>query len=111
MLTKQQAITHHLWLPGLAADKGGIQTYSSFFLEALVGINPAAQYCIQSKHDRTILPALTPLGSAQFYGAGGVPLALRTPAFAAHLWWRAWRQRPDLIITTHLENSIENMIQ
>ena len=105
MLTNQQAITHHLWLPGLGADKGGIQTYSSFFLEALVGINPAARYCIQSKHDRTILPDLPPLGSAQFYGAGGVPLALRTPAFATHLWWRAWRQLPDLIITTHLNFS------
>jgi glycosyltransferase involved in cell wall biosynthesis len=101
-VNRNQTPLYHVWLPGLAADKGGIQTYSSFFLEALVGINPAAQYCIQSKHDRTIPPALTPLGSAQFYGAGGVPLALRTTAFAAQLWWRAWRQRPDLIMATHL---------
>lgn len=101
-MNRNQTPLCHVWLPSLVANTGGTQTYSNFFLEALGGIDSASHYVIHSKHDRTIPPCLTSLGSAQFYGAGGVPLALRTTAFAAQLWWGAWRQRPDLIITTHL---------
>jgi glycosyltransferase involved in cell wall biosynthesis len=101
-VNKHRTPSYHLWLPGLGADKGGIQTYSSFFLEALVEVDPIAECAILSKHDRTSPPCLTQLDRVQFYGTGGVPLPFRTAAFAAQLWWRAWQQRPDLIITTHL---------
>jgi glycosyltransferase involved in cell wall biosynthesis len=42
----------------------------------------------------------------RFHRAGDVPLFLRTPAFAAQLLTQGIWQRPDLIITTHLNFAV-----
>ncbi|MBA4445335.1 glycosyltransferase [Cylindrospermopsis raciborskii CS-506_D] len=92
----------HLWIPNLFEFKGGIQTYSAFFLEALQNIYPDANYEIFIKHDTKPRPDFTTVGKTKFHCSGIVPLSLRTPAFAAQILTGAIFNRPDLIISTHL---------
>ncbi|CEJ44153.1 glycosyltransferase [Umezakia ovalisporum] len=94
--------TFHLWLPNIFEFKGGVQTYSAFFLEALQNIYPDANYEIFIKHDKKPDRNFPTLGKTKFHCTGTVPLALRTPAFAIQLLTRGILQRPDLIISTHL---------
>lgn len=90
----------HLWIPNLFEFKGGIQTYSAFFLQALQNIDPDATYDIFVKHDTKSLPDFP--HTINFHCSGTVPLSLRTPAFAAQILTQALFHRPDLIISTHL---------
>lgn len=92
----------HLWIPNLFEIKGGIRTYSGFFLEALQNIYPDANYEIFIKHDTKPQPDFTPLAKTKFHCSGMVPFSLRTPAFAAQLLLGAILNLPDLIIATHL---------
>ncbi|MDH6079404.1 glycosyltransferase [Chrysosporum ovalisporum ANA283AFssAo] len=92
----------HLWIPNLFEFKGGIQTYSAFFLQAIQNIYPDANYDVFIKHDKKPDPNFPTLGKTKFHCTGTVPLALRTRAFAIQLLTRAILQRPDLIISTHL---------
>lgn len=85
----------HLWIPDLFQTKGGIQAYSGYFLQALQQVAPQAKIEVFSKHDpRSNLP--------NFRGAGAYPKSIRTPIFAAQLLSYGLWQRPDLVITTHL---------
>ncbi|MCS6812611.1 MAG: glycosyltransferase [Cyanobacteria bacterium] len=82
--------------------KGGIQTYSQFFLQALQALCPEWNYRVLLKHDRQA-PAHHPfMPTTTFQFAGRAPLPLRTPVYALQLLVAAIQQRPHLIITTHL---------
>jgi len=90
----------HLWMPGLFDSKGGIQTYSSFLLQALKQLYPELHADVFLMHDRgwSRLENSNP----QFHFTGRLPAPLRTPAFAAKAFVAGIKQRPDLIISTHL---------
>jgi glycosyltransferase involved in cell wall biosynthesis len=90
----------HLWIPELFASKGGIQAYSAYFLTALQQILAPDQLEIFLKND-TIAHS-SQHSASPIHGAGTFPAIMRTPLFAAQLLGYAIRQRPDLVITTHL---------
>ncbi len=92
----------HLWLPNLFEFKGGIQTYSAFFLQAIQNLYPDAEYDIFIKHDKKPSSDFTSVAKTRFHCAGTIPLSLRTPGFAAQLFGQGILQNPDVIISTHL---------
>ncbi|WP_088240459.1 glycosyltransferase [Calothrix rhizosoleniae] len=98
----------HLWIPNLFGFKGGIQVYSSFFLQALQNLYPHDQHHVFIKHDIQALPNpnIVYLPETRFHFAGRLPLKLRTPIFAAQIIGQGLLQRPDLIITTHLNFTV-----
>ncbi|HBC40356.1 MAG TPA: glycosyltransferase [Pseudanabaena sp.] len=104
-MTKSQHI--HLWIPELFATKGGIQVFSGFLLQALQSLYPDSSFSIFLKNDawEDIQPRVTPDSSylqTKIYGAGTIPLPLRTLFFSWQLLSKAIAQKPDLIITAHL---------
>ncbi|WP_052050915.1 glycosyltransferase [Leptolyngbya sp. KIOST-1] len=94
--------TLHLWTPGLFDFKGGIQTYSGFLLEGLQTVLPTAHIRVFTLHDRstTLPPSASPRLS--YHTTGDRHPRLRTAAFAAQTFQAALTDRPDLIITTHV---------
>lgn len=82
--------------------KGGIQTYSAFFLQAHQALYPQSQYQIFVKHDTRVTPGNTYQPQTRFHFSGNVPDRIRTPAFAADLLSRGLWKRPNLILSTHL---------
>lgn len=92
----------HIWTPGIFNFKGGIQVYSGFLLKALQNLYPRAQYDIFLKHDVTPSTTQSLAPNTQFHFAGRWPERLRTLVFANQLLTYGLRQRPNLIITTHL---------
>lgn len=96
----------HLWIPDLFKTKGGIQVYSAFLLEALQSLEPNSSYDVFLKHDTHSLLNFPSLTNTRFHFSGIWPLSLRTPAFAAQLIGCGLWQRPDLIITTHLNFTV-----
>jgi glycosyltransferase involved in cell wall biosynthesis len=96
----------HLWIPNLFNFKGGIQVYSAFMVEAMVNLYPNINYDIFLKHDILSGIDLFYVSKTQFHCAGVCPLWLRTPAFAAQIIGRGFWQRPNLIITTHLNFTV-----
>lgn len=98
--------TFHLWFPNIFEFKGGIQTYSAFLLEAMQNLYPGDRYGVFLKHDKTPSADFSSLATTRFHCTGVVPRQLRTPTFAAQLLgWGFW-QRPNLVISTHLNFSI-----
>ncbi|WP_017300809.1 glycosyltransferase [Nodosilinea nodulosa] len=94
--------TLHLWTPGLFDFKGGIQTYSSFLLEGLQAVLPGATLRVFTMHDApATLPTSAP-ARISYHTTGHVPGRLRAMAFAAQTGRAALRDRPDLIIATHV---------
>jgi glycosyltransferase involved in cell wall biosynthesis len=98
----------HLWFPNIFEFKGGIQVYSNFLLEALEILDFNVEYEVFLKHDRGLSLDSDSLMDmdAQFHFAGAWPLSLRTPAFVAQVIGNAFKQRPDLILSTHLNFTI-----
>ncbi|WP_088889485.1 glycosyltransferase [Leptolyngbya ohadii] len=94
----------HLWTPGLFDFKGGIQTYSSFLLQALEQIDPSLQIDVFLLHDRDRKGSEA--FRSRFHCTGHIPARLRIAAFAANAIVAAIQQRPDLIISTHLNFTI-----
>jgi glycosyltransferase involved in cell wall biosynthesis len=94
----------HLWFPNIFEFKGGIQVYSNFLLEALEILDFNVKYEVFLKHDRGLSLDSDSLVDmdAQFHFAGAWPLSLRTPAFVAQIMGNGLKQRPDLILSTHL---------
>jgi glycosyltransferase involved in cell wall biosynthesis len=92
----------HLWVPNIFEFKGGIQVYSEFLIKALKSLN--YENCLVClKHDRQIPKAeVEKFLPIQFYCSGQWPLPLRTLSFSTQLLYLAIQQKPDLIITTHL---------
>jgi glycosyltransferase involved in cell wall biosynthesis len=91
----------HLWTPELFAAAGGIQTFARAFHAALTCQLPAEAIRVQSKND---LPAAIQSNGSQSrtnaFGACAPPL--RSVRFAADCWLRAYRERPRLVIATHV---------
>jgi glycosyltransferase involved in cell wall biosynthesis len=134
MSPKSDTQRFHLWIPELFHSKGGIQAYSTHFLNAIAQLYPLSSCDVFLKHDRSSqcrsatlpIPLSPPYQGGcrrqgdlidrdrnlhryepiRFHGAGDVPLFLRTPAFAAQLLTHGIWQRPDLIITTHLNFTV-----
>ncbi len=105
----------HLWMPGLFDFKGGIQTYSSFLLQALNQLQPDCQTDVFLMHDRNRLAstirqsaisqsAISQSATSQlrFHYTGHFPSRLRATAFAANALITAMRHHPELVISTHL---------
>lgn len=98
----------HLWFPNIFEFKGGIQVYSAFLLKALQTTYPKVQYDVFLKHD-TRCPSDVSLlcnTNTNFHCSGSLPLSLRTPGFAAQLLASAIWQRPNLVITSHLNFTV-----
>ncbi|MDJ0532543.1 MAG: glycosyltransferase family 4 protein [Xenococcaceae cyanobacterium MO_207.B15] len=96
----------HLWLPDIFAFKGGIQVYSAFLLQAIQNIYREADYSVFLKHDKCYSPNSLYLPDTNFHFAGKIPLSLRTPFFATQLIANGIWQKPDLVITTHLNFTV-----
>lgn len=99
-------INIHFWIPNLFNFKGGIQVYSSFLLEALQSIYSNFNYDVFLKHDTRYPIDLSRQHNARFHCAGIWPLSIRTPAFAAQVIGSGLWQRPNLVITTHLNFTV-----
>jgi glycosyltransferase involved in cell wall biosynthesis len=104
MLLKQSSI--HIWIPNIFQFKGGIQVYSEFFLKALNNFKFAINYKIFLKIDYCKPTNYSFLTNMQFYFAGSWPLAFRTLAFTIQLLGYGLWQRPNLVITTHLNFTV-----
>ena len=96
----------HLWVPNLFNFKGGIQVYSGFLLEALQSVYPTVNYDVFLKHDTCYPIDSSFKHNVHFHFGGGWPLSLRTPAFATQIIGSGLWQRPNLVITTHLNFTI-----
>ncbi|MFP4120930.1 glycosyltransferase [Coleofasciculus sp.] len=96
----------HLWFPNIFEFKGGIQVYSAFLLEALQTTYPQVQYDVFLKHDNRCPSDLSVFSHTNFHYSGSLPLSLRTPGFAAQLIASAIWQRPNLVITSHLNFTV-----
>jgi phosphatidyl-myo-inositol dimannoside synthase len=92
----------HFWTPGLFDFKGGIQVFSRFLLEALQDLYPQIDYQVFLMHDRPSSQTQTNHPNLTFHTCGQVPAKLRTAAFAAQAIGLGVIQKPDLVITTHL---------
>lgn len=97
--------TIHLWTPGLLDFKGGIQTYSGLLLRGLRRVWPQAKICAFALHDQPrpkFMPDALPFGVDELHTTGQTPPQRRTVAFSTLTARMALTQRPDLIITTHV---------
>jgi glycosyltransferase involved in cell wall biosynthesis len=97
----QKQLKIHVWVPEYTSAVGGIQTFSRFIIRALRDIFPGAWLDIFSKND-TSFPDPSGDPTDSFTPLGWWSSRLRTPVFAAELARRAFRDRPDIIITTHV---------
>lgn len=95
-------INCHLWLPNLFEFKGGIQVYLTVFLEALQSSYPDINYELFLKHDTCSSPDFLLLNNTKLHFYGTLPLQLRTAIFATELMRIGLWQRPNLIISTHV---------
>lgn len=92
----------HLWMPNLFNFKGGIQVYSDFFLSALQKLYPQVDYDVCLMHDSFVPPERKISLGTKFHFAGSWPQPLRTSAFLLQILKLGYWQRPDLVISTHL---------
>ena len=92
----------HLWIPNIFEFKGGIQVYSDFLVKAIQDLYPKAKYHIFLKHDKKRIPNRKYPANTKFHFAGKIPFSFRTAFYAAQLIVNGIWQKPDLIITTHL---------
>jgi len=90
-----------IWAPNFFEAKGGIQVYSVFLFNAIQQIIANGKYKLFIKHDSKI-PVNFSCPSTKYIVAGKAPLRLRTVVFSMQLILGAIRQKPDLIISTHL---------
>jgi glycosyltransferase involved in cell wall biosynthesis len=92
----------HLWCPSVRASEGGIESYSFSLARALREIVGERDLTVLVRNDqRSDVRGTLGAGVAQA-STGWLPKALWTAAFAFLVLARALRERPDLIITTHL---------
>jgi len=76
--------------------------YSRFLLDGLQAVLPDAQIHVFSMHDRPSSAPKTASSNTTYHALGTIPERLRIPAFTATVLQAGMRQRPDLIITTHV---------
>jgi glycosyltransferase involved in cell wall biosynthesis len=91
----------HVWVPDYASAIGGIQTFSRFIVRALRDVFPESEIAVLSKNDTSYPdPASDPANS--FTPMGWWTPKLRTPEFAWELFQSAARERPDIVVTAHV---------
>ena len=95
----------HLWIPNMFEFKGGIQTYSAFLVQALQILYPTAIFHVFLLHDSSHkgchdFPYNT--SQSRFHFAGIYPSYLRTIFYILQILSFGMWQRPQLIITSHL---------
>ena len=92
----------HLWCPSIRASDGGIESYSLSLAKALIEI-AGERHVTVLVHNHNSADVRHALGTGVRCGASGwLPRTLWTIGFALLVVWRALRDRPDLIISTHL---------
>ncbi|MGI8960856.1 MAG: glycosyltransferase family 4 protein [Bryobacteraceae bacterium] len=96
-----KTVTIHVWVPDYASAMGGIQTFSRLFVRALRDIYPNASISVFAKND-TSFPDTENDPADHFTLVGWWSLLLRTPVFAAELFWRGIWERPDFVAITHV---------
>lgn len=82
--------------------KGGIQVYSAFLLDALHELKLNVDYDVFLKHDSQTTGDFPDCATTQFHFAGSYPFSLRTAIFASQLIAGGILQRPQLIVSTHI---------
>jgi glycosyltransferase involved in cell wall biosynthesis len=91
----------HVWVPDYASSIGGIQTFSRFIVRGLRDVFPESEIAVFSKNDASYPdPAFDPANS--FKPMGWWTPKLRTPAFAWELFQSGAKERPDFVVTTHV---------
>jgi len=91
----------HVWVPDYVSATGGIQMLSRFLVRALHECLPDSRIAVISKNDQSA-PDPEENSVTQFSTVGWWALSQRTAAFTVELLRRAVRERPDLIITAHV---------
>jgi glycosyltransferase involved in cell wall biosynthesis len=91
----------HVWVPDFTGATGGIQTLSRFLVQGLRDCFPGAKLRVFAKND-TSAPDVEERSLAHFDSVGTWPEWQRTAAFTSKLLWSAYRDRPDLIVTAHV---------
>jgi glycosyltransferase involved in cell wall biosynthesis len=94
-------MTVHVWVPDYESGAGGIQTLSRFIVRALRDCLPNAKLNVFAKND-TSTPDRNEEPATEVFPSGWWSPSQRTAAFTLKLLRYAWRDRPDLIITTHV---------
>jgi glycosyltransferase involved in cell wall biosynthesis len=91
----------HIWIPDLFSFTGGIQAFSRYLINAVQDGPLASPVRGVIKSDR---PSDIPDGAEtkNFSGCGHWPARLRSPRFAVECLRHVWRERPNLIVSTHL---------
>ncbi len=91
----------HVWVPDLFSLTGGIQAFSRYLINAIQAAPFAISLRGVIKND---LPGDIPDGltANRFSGCGHWPVRLRAPRFALECLLHVWRERPKLIVSTHL---------
>ncbi len=90
----------HVWAPDLFSTKGGIQAFSRHFIEALSAESPSKDVRVLVKND---FPGDVPDDLFRLFNVcGHWPSPVRTPRFALECLRYALRERPGLIVSTHL---------
>jgi len=102
--------TIHIWTPNIFNIKGGIQVFSDFLIKGVQRVLPQAKYTVFSKHDINNLENFPYLEGTEFYVAGEFQGKLQTLMFVKLLLTKAWQQKPELIITTHVHFAVMGMI-
>ena len=88
-------------MPDYASAIGGIQTFSRFLVRALRDVFPDAHISVFSKND-TSYPDPNSDPADKFIPSGWWHRYLRTASFAETLFRAAASERPDFIITSHV---------
>src|SRR5437773_10614052 len=91
----------HVWVPDYVSATGGIQGLSRFLVRALRECLPDAEIVVLSKNDRSV-PDPGENTVTQFSAVGWWAPSQRTAAFTINLLRWAVRERPDLIVATHV---------
>lgn len=91
----------HVWVPDLFSTTGGIQAFSRYLIDAVRTEAFSKYFRALIKND---LPDDIPEKRAlhNFSAYGNWPLRLRSARFALGCMRHAWRERPGLIVSTHL---------
>jgi glycosyltransferase involved in cell wall biosynthesis len=91
----------HVWAPDLFSTTGGIQAFSRYLIDAVRAEAFSKYFSALIKND---LPDDIPDKWAlhNFNAYGNWPLRLRSARFALGCMRQAWRERPGLIVSTHL---------
>src|SRR5438034_7710953 len=91
----------HVWVPDYVSATGGIQMLSRFLVRALHECLPDSRIAVISKNDQSA-PDPEENSVTQFSTVGWWAPSQRTAAFTVELLRRAVPERPDLIITAHV---------